>query len=71
MVAIGHLRVLAMLLCKLEVGLEEVHEQLRGAVQSCDGLCGGPILAPRHQEGRLGRIYDLRIARLSRIEEED
>jgi hypothetical protein len=63
MVALGHLSGLAMLLCKLEGGLEEVYEQMRCAVQSCDGLCGGRILAPRHQEGRLGRIYVLRIER--------
>jgi len=44
MVAFGHLSALAMLLRELERGLEEVHEQTRGAVQSGDRLCGGNTL---------------------------
>jgi hypothetical protein len=44
MVAFGYLSTLAMLLRQLERGLEEVHEQTRGAVQSGDRLRGGNAL---------------------------
>src|SRR5437016_1299267 len=44
MIALGHLSALAVLFRKLEGGLEEVHEQTRGAVQSRDGLRGGNAL---------------------------
>ena len=44
MIALGHLSALAVLLRELEGGLEEVHEQTRGAVQARDSLRSGDTL---------------------------
>ena len=44
MVALGDLSALAMLFRQLEGGLEEVHEQPRGAIQARDRLRGGDAL---------------------------
>lgn len=44
MVTLRYLSALAVLFRELEGGLEEVHEQTRGAVESRDGLRGGNTL---------------------------
>jgi hypothetical protein len=44
MVSFGHVSALAVLLRELEGGLEKVHEQTRGAIQSRDRLRGGDAL---------------------------